>query len=397
MRVWTRRHIGVVCLNVLLALGAGACSSSQQEDDSLENYEEQEEQGSVQAEGGQEGYDQEGYDQEASGGQEGGNYDDGNYEGGNYNAGSDDSSNYNAGNYEGGNYGANLGANNLAGNPGQGNSGNNDLQEIISEMNQADAQPGNALNQNQAFQVDQTAGLGGQATATNIASNSVVVDTSTTSVGGVVAGLSGQAAGQGLPELGSKMPYVIRSGDTLAKVSSKIYGTSERWREIATLSGLDNPNTIYPGDVIYYQLTQEAVAFAQAYTNVARQEIVVQQGDTLATISRRAFGSDKFWKSIWRENDHIVNPDQLVVGQTVFYVTDAALSAAVLKIKSNDNENIANSDANSDTELNLTKVSNNQQDIDFEFETVSVDSFSDLVTMNTVYQTATYRIASSNS
>jgi nucleoid-associated protein YgaU len=360
MKVWTRRLFGVVCLNVLLALGSGACSSSQQQGENLESTstdEQANQQGEEDEQQEQQGQQEELAQQE----DEQGN--------GNFNAENMDA-----------------GDNNLTENgAAQADATENDLQEIISEMDQGNAAQANPMDQGQQMQVNdqQAQAQENAAVAQQDAQPAMnaAVDTATTSAGGVIGGAQGQTAGQGLPELGSKMPYIVHSGDTLAGISKKIYGTPARWREISALSGLDNPNSIYPGDVVYYQLTQEAVAFAQAYTNAPRQEIVVQQGDTLATISKRAFGSGRFWKSIWRENDHIVNPDQLVVGQTIFYMTDEALSAAVdSKREDLRTISLAQSDAKDNVTTNADK-----SDSDFEFQTEDLTS---LVKIN-VYAVAT--------
>lgn len=125
---------------------------------------------------------------------------------------------------------------------------------------------------------------------------------------------------QGLPEMGSKMPYVVEKGDTLGKISAKIYGDMSRWRDISSLTGLTNPNQIYPGDVVYFALDESAVNFASNYSSIKRAKETVQQGDTLASISSRVYGTSKGWRHIWRQNDNIDNPDQLEVGMPIYYV-----------------------------------------------------------------------------
>ena len=143
----------------------------------------------------------------------------------------------------------------------------------------------------------------------------------------------GSPADVGLPELGSKMAYIVSQGDTLAKISQKIYGTASRWNELASLSGITHPSRIYPGDLVYYTLDEGAVAFAKAYEAIPRSEEQVKQGDTLASISQRIYGTSKAWRSIWRQNDKIDNPDVVTPGTTVFYVPKGAMSAAVQKVK----------------------------------------------------------------
>jgi nucleoid-associated protein YgaU len=144
----------------------------------------------------------------------------------------------------------------------------------------------------------------------------------------------GTPAGPALPEMGSKMPYVVQKGDTLAKISAKVYGDNSRWQEMASLSGLSNPSRIYPGDLVYYTLDDSSIAFSTAYESVTRNEEQVQPGDTLATIAQRVYGSSTAWRSIWRQNDQINNPDVVPPGTTVYYISQDALSAEVQKVRS---------------------------------------------------------------
>ncbi|NRA65748.1 MAG: LysM peptidoglycan-binding domain-containing protein [Pseudobacteriovorax sp.] len=124
----------------------------------------------------------------------------------------------------------------------------------------------------------------------------------------------------GLPEMGSKMSYMVQKGDTLAKIATKVYGEPSKWTEIAEFTGIANPRLIYPGDVVYYQLTEQTSAFASAYESTARSEITVAEGDTLSTIAGRVLGNSANWKLIWRLNDNIANPDRLVAGSVIYYI-----------------------------------------------------------------------------
>jgi LysM repeat protein len=143
------------------------------------------------------------------------------------------------------------------------------------------------------------------------------------------APVSSAPGGPGLPEMGSKLAYIVQKGDTLAKIATKIYGDASKWSEIQSFSSLSNPKLIYPGDVVYYQLTEQSKAFASGYESVARSEVEVQQGDTLSTIASRVLGSASNWKLIWRHNDNIENPDRLTAGTKLYYIAPGALSAAV--------------------------------------------------------------------
>ena len=137
-----------------------------------------------------------------------------------------------------------------------------------------------------------------------------------------------------LPEYGSKMHYIVQRGETLSLIAKNIYGNMEMWREMASLTGMENPNRIYPGDVVYYQLSDETESFASAYESVKRDELVIGAGDTLSKIAKNVFGDQGQWKSIWRQNDQISNPDKLEIGQVIFFVSTDAVMAEKQKIES---------------------------------------------------------------
>lgn len=141
--------------------------------------------------------------------------------------------------------------------------------------------------------------------------------------------MGGMAAGSaGLPEIGSKMSYIVQQGDTLGSIASLIYGSQDKWQEIQMLTGFENPNLIYPGDVVYYQLTAETQAFAAAYENTTKGEVTVSHGDTLSSLAQSIYGDYGQWKALWRANDSIDDPDRLIVGQTVYYVNYSSMMAA---------------------------------------------------------------------
>ncbi len=47
-------------------------------------------------------------------------------------------------------------------------------------------------------------------------------------------------------------PYVVRSGDSLAKISGRVFGDAKRWREILKANPqVTNANLIFPGDILF--------------------------------------------------------------------------------------------------------------------------------------------------
>ena len=54
--------------------------------------------------------------------------------------------------------------------------------------------------------------------------------------------------------------YLIKSGDTLGSISDDVYGTERKWRKLYENNRKmikDNPNKIYAGFYLYYQMTDE--------------------------------------------------------------------------------------------------------------------------------------------
>jgi nucleoid-associated protein YgaU len=141
-----------------------------------------------------------------------------------------------------------------------------------------------------------------------------------------------------LPEDGVRMAYLIQVGDTLASISQKIYGTSSSWRTIASENNLSNPNLIYVGDVIYYSLSGTTRKFAESYETAPRKTVTVQAGDSLSIIAARVYGSEGAWRTLWKENPSVSNPDELKVGMVLSYRGGSAFSDASPNVSPNGQE-----------------------------------------------------------
>ncbi|MBC7530341.1 MAG: LysM peptidoglycan-binding domain-containing protein [Oligoflexus sp.] len=210
--------------------------------------------------------------------------------------------------------GAEGGANATAGAEGTGDAGaaggDQNISQIIEEMNQT----------NPAAAAAPEAGFD------NLAQNAAPPAQGEAAAAPAAPAATGAPVAPGLPELGSKMAYIVQKGDALGKIAQRVYGDSNKWTEIADFTGIANPKLIYPGDVVYYQLTEKTTSFASAYEGVGRSEVEVGQGDTLATIAGKVLGNSTLWKLIWRQNDKIDNPDKLTAGTKVYYIDHAKLA-----------------------------------------------------------------------
>lgn len=345
MRVRRLRLLGATLAALLLSPLAG-CSSQDQEGEQLEVEQGEDGEQAANQEGGENAPEQDG-GQEGEGGENQASQEGQEGQGGEDQQGADGEETANG-----------------------GNATESDLQEIIQEMNGqqtagADAPAGDApLAQDAPANppVDAAAN-----TATPPANTAAATPPPAPAAANPIPFQPGGApAGPGLPEPGSKMAYVVEHGDTLAKISGKIYGTPGRWNELAKLSGLANPSRIFPGDLVYYTLDESAVAFATAYEQVQRQEEQVKPGDTLATIAQRVYGDYKAWRSLWRQNDKIDNPDIIPPGTSVFYIPKGSLTAAVKKARAEmsakaKTSKISNSNKVAKASKNIKKLDSNSK------------------------------------
>lgn len=122
-----------------------------------------------------------------------------------------------------------------------------------------------------------------------------------------------------LPENGAKMAYYIRPGDTMAIIAQQIYGNKAKWKELASQNNIVDPNRIYAGDVIYYTLNDQSKSFADRYETAAKKAITVASGDTLSHIAQRVYGSESEWRTLWKENPQLRNPDLIKAGMVLTF------------------------------------------------------------------------------
>lgn len=140
--------------------------------------------------------------------------------------------------------------------------------------------------------------------------------------GGESAGAASAPVATGptaLPEMGSKMAYYVMRGDTLGSIAQKIFGSRKKWKALQAENGLADANKIYPGDVIYFTLDESSKAFAEKYEIGNRQAYTIAKGDTLSGLAAKFYGTQGAWRSLWKENPQILNPDRIRVGMVLTY------------------------------------------------------------------------------
>lgn len=156
------------------------------------------------------------------------------------------------------------------------------------------------------------------APAQDAAASDATTTTASETTGEAEAAPSGPTS---LPEMGSKMAYYVMRGDTLGSISQKIFGSRGKWKVLQAENGLVDANKIYPGDVIYYTLTEASKTFAEKYEMASRQIYTVSRGDSLSRLAAKFYGTQGAWRSLWKENPQVLNPDRIRVGMVLSYRT----------------------------------------------------------------------------
>ncbi len=83
--------------------------------------------------------------------------------------------------------------------------------------------------------------------------------------------------------------YLIKDGDTLGKISNDVYATTKKWRKLYENNRelIKDPNKIYSGFYLFYQITEEERQWAESHRSG-----VAQSGHVDGRAAPRATASD---------------------------------------------------------------------------------------------------------
>lgn len=113
-----------------------------------------------------------------------------------------------------------------------------------------------------------------------------------------------------------KSEYVIQKNDTLMYIAWKIYGDHSRWRELKNLNlEKTHEDMIQTGDKLSFNRPDIEFKWAPEGS-----PYLIQNADTLGSISKTVYENPKHWKAIWYNNrDLIRNPNLIFAGFTIYY------------------------------------------------------------------------------
>lgn len=110
--------------------------------------------------------------------------------------------------------------------------------------------------------------------------------------------------------------HTVKAGETLMIIAFKIYGDYERWRELARMNAgkLGPRYTVSVGTVINYNPPAEPFQWTPS-----GNAYLIRVGDTLGTISRDTYGTNQYWRAIWKNNTPLIkDPNRIFAGFTIY-------------------------------------------------------------------------------
>jgi len=118
----------------------------------------------------------------------------------------------------------------------------------------------------------------------------------------------------------ARLEYIVQPGDTMYQIASRFGVSLEHL--IRANPQIRNPESIFPGEIIYIPRAPGAPAGPPPTTPGARRRYIVQEGDTMFLISQR-FGIGL--SELIAFNPQITNPAALRPGEVVFIPTREAV------------------------------------------------------------------------
>ncbi len=108
----------------------------------------------------------------------------------------------------------------------------------------------------------------------------------------------------------------VAEGETLMMISFKVYGDYDRWREIARMNEdqLAGNYNLRKGMSLRYSVPTETFVW-----NPEGNPYLIQNGDTLGSISATTYGTKRYWKNIWDNNRPLIrDPNRIFAGFTLY-------------------------------------------------------------------------------
>lgn len=109
--------------------------------------------------------------------------------------------------------------------------------------------------------------------------------------------------------------HSVVKGESLSKISTKYYGTTDLWIALAKTNNIKNASLIYPGQVLTIPTKEDALSLAAGInpqtemssttssSAITSPTYLVASGDTLWDIAQRAYNNPYQWSRIFEANN----------------------------------------------------------------------------------------------
>ncbi len=126
--------------------------------------------------------------------------------------------------------------------------------------------------------------------------------------------------------------YFARPGDSLSKISNKIYGDGKHVKELKKGNPTYSSREVQPGDKVYYNSPKRSEDSSKLITyfednGIAPKTYVAKTGDNIRKVSKELLGYKNAWKEVWSYN-LVESKAEIEEGTEIKYWPDEATVAA---------------------------------------------------------------------
>lgn len=134
--------------------------------------------------------------------------------------------------------------------------------------------------------------------------------------------------------------YLARPGDTLKSISTKIYGSPDKSKELAKTNPYVKKPKPRVGDKVYYNSPQRPTDDSKMLTfyedrGMEPEIYVAKSGDNLREVSKQLLGNKDSWKEVWATNPAVESKTDLAEGTQLRYWASGDVSAPPQAAKDN--------------------------------------------------------------
>ncbi len=118
--------------------------------------------------------------------------------------------------------------------------------------------------------------------------------------------------------------YLARKGDTLDNISTKIYGGTDKIKELVKLNPTFKSRDVKVGDKVYYSSPNRPGDMSRLLTyyednNLAPETYVVNEPENIRKIAKSLLGDSNSWKELWATNFDVESKGELAAGTQLRY------------------------------------------------------------------------------